>query len=403
MIKSRFAGLVLGSALVTAVYAHDPSPTPTATPAVYQNAVANTYAGTAPNDSLKGPGPSPSPTKSSFSKQLSSVLRPLIPTVVTKPPPSPAPNQVTAAPSPRSLKAVASPSPSLTKAMAVVQTPPRKEIASPVQMEIVGPPAPKLTKAEVSANVVKSIGTASVATSSRSVGPDTAGTTGNSSSLSYVSVKPLPNPSSAAQKTSVVPPTVAPAPSPTPEPVVGIVVSVQDQKLAVVVNGKIYRTYRISTSRYGEGDYYGSWRTPLGHLQVATKIGGAAPAGAVFRRRQLTGEVLAPNAPGRDPIISRIIWLRGTEEENKRAFQRCIYIHGTPQEEFLGRKASYGCIRMRSADVIEVFNWVGIGTTVAIVDEPIRRAVRDESGALVVRNEQQHVPVAEGSPSEANR
>jgi lipoprotein-anchoring transpeptidase ErfK/SrfK len=183
-----------------------------------------------------------------------------------------------------------------------------------------------------------------------------------------------------------------------------LIVSVHDQKLAVVVNGKIYRSYKISTSRYGEGDNFGSWQTPLGRLQVATKIGGAAPAGAVFHRRQPTGEILAANAPGRDPIISRIIWLRGTEQENKRAFQRCIYIHGTPQEAFLGRKASYGCIRMRSSDVIEVFNWVGIGTNVAIVDEPIRRAVRDfASEAMVARNDQKRVPEPVGSPSEANR
>jgi lipoprotein-anchoring transpeptidase ErfK/SrfK len=183
-----------------------------------------------------------------------------------------------------------------------------------------------------------------------------------------------------------------------------LVISVGDQKLAVVVNRKIYRTYKISTSRYGEGDNFGSWRTPLGHLQVATKIGAAAPAGAVFHKRQPTGEVLAANAPGRDPIISRIIWLRGTEEENRRAFQRCIYIHGTPQEEFLGKKASYGCIRMRSSDVIEVFNWVGIGTNVAIVEDPIRRAVKDlGTEAIVARNEQRRGPEPEGSPSEANR
>jgi hypothetical protein len=183
-----------------------------------------------------------------------------------------------------------------------------------------------------------------------------------------------------------------------------LIVSVHDQKLAVVVKGKIYRSYKISTSRYGEGDNFGSWQTPLGRLQVATKIGAAAPVGAVFHRRQPTGEILAANAPGRDPIISRIIWLRGTEQVNKRAFQRCIYIHGTPQEAFLGRKASYGCIRMRSSDVIEVFNWVGIGTDVAIVDEPIRRAVKDfGSEAMVARNDQKRGPEPVGSPSEANR
>ena len=83
------------------------------------------------------------------------------------------------------------------------------------------------------------------------------------------------------------------------------------------------------------------------------------------------------NAPGRDPIVSRIIWLRGLDYANKNAFHRCIYIHGTPQEDTLGTKASYGCIRMRSSDVVEVFNWITVGTEVAISDKPISRAVKE--------------------------
>jgi len=185
----------------------------------------------------------------------------------------------------------------------------------------------------------------------------------------------------------------APAPAPaaavTPAPDVRVVISVPDQKLAVLVNGRVSRSYKISTSRYGEGDSWGSWQTPLGHLEVANKIGGSAPAGAVFKSRQLTGEVLAPNAPGRDPIVSRIIWLRGMEMSNKHAYQRCIYIHGTPQETFLGRKASFGCIRMRSADVIEVYGWLNVGTDVSIVKQSISQAVRGVQGevkAALARN-----------------
>ena len=176
---------------------------------------------------------------------------------------------------------------------------------------------------------------------------------------------------------SPVRPVVTIAPVPAPAPSVELVISVADQKLAVVVNGKIFKDYHISTSRYGEGDNWGSWRTPTGVLQIAGKIGATAPAGAVFWRRQVTGEVLPANAPGRDPIVSRIIWLRGLEEGNRNAYKRCIYIHGTPQEAFLGRKASFGCIRMRSVDVIEVFNWVNIGTPVAILEDPLKRAVKE--------------------------
>ncbi|MBV8484170.1 MAG: L,D-transpeptidase family protein [Verrucomicrobia bacterium] len=198
-------------------------------------------------------------------------------------------------------------------------------------------------------------------------------------------------------------PIVSIAPAPAPAPSVELVVSVSDQKLAVVVNGRIFKDYRISTSRYGEGDNWGSWRTPTGILQIAGKIGASAPAGAVFWRRQVTGEVLPANAPGRDPIVSRIIWLRGLEEANRNAYKRCIYIHGTPQEAFLGRKASFGCIRMRSADVIEVFNWVNVGTPVAILEDPLKRAVKeaDKSVTLLAQNSPaslRNEPVAKNVP-----
>ena len=166
--------------------------------------------------------------------------------------------------------------------------------------------------------------------------------------------------------------------APTPAPVLEtqLVVSVPEQKLAVVVNDKVYKSYKISTSRYGEGDGLGSWCTPIGRLAVATKIGGSVPFGGVFQGRRYTGEVLSVNAPGRDPIVSRIIWLRGLDYATRNAFHRCIYIHGTPEEDDLGKKASYGCIRMRSSDMIEIFNWITIGTGVAIVDKAIGRAVR---------------------------
>jgi hypothetical protein len=182
-----------------------------------------------------------------------------------------------------------------------------------------------------------------------------------------------PSPSSAAS------PEPAPTPGPTPVPVfeTGLLVSIPEQKLAVVVNDKVYKTYKISTSRYGEGDARGSWCTPTGRLAVATKIGASVPFGGVFQGRRYTGEVLSINAPGRDPIVSRIIWLRGLDYGNKNAFHRCIYIHGTPQEDSLGKKASYGCIRMRSSDVIELFNWIPVGTEVTIVDKAITRAVKD--------------------------
>ena len=119
-------------------------------------------------------------------------------------------------------------------------------------------------------------------------------------------------------------------------------------------------TYPVSTSKFGLGDAPGSSGTPLGELEIAEKIGGGAPRGAVFKDRRRTGEIVAPDAPGRDPIVTRILWLRGRRAAKcATPIRRYIYIHGTPEERNIGQPASYGCIRMRSRDVIELFDIVG--------------------------------------------
>ena len=146
-----------------------------------------------------------------------------------------------------------------------------------------------------------------------------------------------------------------------------VIISVRDQKLMVMGNGAKLATYPVSTSKFGLGDDWGRMTTPLGFLQVAEKIGDHAPVGAVFRNRRFTGEILKPNAPGRDPVITRIIWLRGLEASNAHAFSRCIYIHGTPEEKLIGRPASYGCIRMKSRDVAALYAQLPSGAIVEIV------------------------------------
>jgi lipoprotein-anchoring transpeptidase ErfK/SrfK len=148
-----------------------------------------------------------------------------------------------------------------------------------------------------------------------------------------------------------------------------LIVSVRDQKLILVQNGGKVATYPVSTSMFGLGDTWGRMTTPLGYLAVEKKIGDNAPTGAVFHNRRFTGEVLQPNAPGRDPVTTRIIWLRGLEAQNAHAFQRCIYIHGTPQEKTIGRPASYGCIRMKSSDVAELYDRVPVGALVQITPD----------------------------------
>jgi lipoprotein-anchoring transpeptidase ErfK/SrfK len=154
-----------------------------------------------------------------------------------------------------------------------------------------------------------------------------------------------------------------------------IVISTRDQKLAVLDRGTLLATYPVSTSKFGLGDYLRSSRTPLGQLEVAKKIGDTAPLGAVFKDRVRTGEIVAPNSAGRDPIVTRILWLRGREAQNANAFGRYIYIHGTPEERLIGRPASYGCVRMRSTDIVQLYNVVGVGAAVTIVDAPLVSAV----------------------------
>ena len=154
-----------------------------------------------------------------------------------------------------------------------------------------------------------------------------------------------------------------------------IVISTRDQKLAVLDRGTLLATYPISTSKFGLGDSSRSSRTPLGQLAVAKKIGDNAPLGAVFKDRVRTGEIVAPNSPGRDPIVTRILWLRGREAQNANAFGRYIYIHGTPEERLIGMPASYGCIRMRSVDVVQLYNIVGVGAAVTIMETSLVGAI----------------------------
>jgi lipoprotein-anchoring transpeptidase ErfK/SrfK len=156
-----------------------------------------------------------------------------------------------------------------------------------------------------------------------------------------------------------------------------VVISVKDQKLALLEREKLVAIYPVSTSKYGLGDWRGSFRTPLGELEIAQKVGDGMPPGTVFKDRRRTGEIVLPNAPGRDPIVSRIIWLRGREPQNANAFGRDIYIHGTPEERNLGLPVSYGCVRMSSNDVIKLYDVVGLGAQVTIVDAPLDKIVPD--------------------------
>ena len=164
-----------------------------------------------------------------------------------------------------------------------------------------------------------------------------------------------------------------------------IIVSVADQELAFVAWGKVVKRFPISTSKFGTGDAVGSYRTPLGETFVSAKIGDGLPAGAVIKNRNATGEIVQANAPGRDAIVSRVIWLRGMDGTTANTRDRCIYIHGTAEEQRIGRRASFGCIRMRSKDVIALYSLVHIGDHVRISEKPLANFLPPEEPSLLAR------------------
>ena len=154
-----------------------------------------------------------------------------------------------------------------------------------------------------------------------------------------------------------------------------IKVDTATQCLEVHDAGKPQCRYRVSTSRFGNGSQQGSYRTPLGEHIVRAKIGSGLPPGSVFVGRRPTGEVYSPGCavhePNRDWILSRILWLSGKELGKNRlgsvdTMRRYIYIHGTAETHLLGQPASIGCIRMANEDVIELFDMIPVGCSVAI-------------------------------------
>ena len=154
-----------------------------------------------------------------------------------------------------------------------------------------------------------------------------------------------------------------------------VIISIPEQRMALLQDGAPLATYPVSTSKFGLGDLPGTSWTPLGKLEIAKKIGDGAPSGMAFKDRRPTGEIVPPDSPGRDIIVTRILWLKGDEAQNSRAYSRYIYIHGTPEERNIGLPVSYGCVRMRSADVIELFNTVGRGAKVEIANQPLEQLV----------------------------
>ena len=156
-----------------------------------------------------------------------------------------------------------------------------------------------------------------------------------------------------------------------------IAISIPDQTLELFDDaGRPLKRYSVSTAAKGAGEENGSNRTPRGRHVVRAKVGAGATANTVFVRRRPTGEIwtpeLAAQYPGRDWILTRILWLSGCEPGRNRlggvdTMRRYIYIHGSPDGVPMGTPGSIGCVRMRNADIVELFDLVPPYTPVDIV------------------------------------
>lgn len=154
-----------------------------------------------------------------------------------------------------------------------------------------------------------------------------------------------------------------------------LLIDVFSQKLFHFVDSKCTRVYIISTAANGVGEIEGSGQTPRGWHIVRAKVGDGAPLNSVFVSRRLTGEIYDPEisdpAPDKDWILTRILWLSGLEPGKNRlgkcdTMRRYIYIHGSPDIRVTGIPGSKGCIRMRSQDIVELYDSISVGTKVFI-------------------------------------
>jgi hypothetical protein len=158
-----------------------------------------------------------------------------------------------------------------------------------------------------------------------------------------------------------------------------IEISIPQQTLNLFDGDRVLvNSYSVSTAAKGAGCIKNSGCTPTGQHIIRAKIGAAEKLNAVFVGRRATGEICTPeliaNHPNRDWILTRILWLSGTEVGKNRlgnedTMQRYIYIHGTPDSTVMGKAGSHGCIRMRNADVVALFDLVQVGTSVIISND----------------------------------
>ncbi len=158
-----------------------------------------------------------------------------------------------------------------------------------------------------------------------------------------------------------------------------LLVSVARQQMTVFDEaGKVLREYPVSTAKAGVGEVSGSFQTPRGRHLIRAKIGAGQPENTVFVRRRPTGELWSPELleqfPDRDWILTRILWLSGTELGCNRlgcvdTMRRYVYIHGSPDTAEMGVPGSHGCVRMRNADIVDLFDLVPCYSEVVITED----------------------------------
>jgi len=154
-------------------------------------------------------------------------------------------------------------------------------------------------------------------------------------------------------------------------------ISIPQQALELTENGLVLKRYLVSTSKNGVGEKNGSFCTPRGRHIVRAKVGAGAPVNTIFVKRRPTGEIydaeLGLRYPGRDWMLTRLLWLSGCEPGFNRlgdvdTMRRYIYIHGSPDSAVMGKPGSIGCIRMCNRDLLELFDLVEPGTPVEITE-----------------------------------
>lgn len=153
--------------------------------------------------------------------------------------------------------------------------------------------------------------------------------------------------------------------NPQPDERWDIHVDIARQAVDLLLNDRPVKSWPASTSRFGTGFEEGSYKTPTGRFCIAEKIGDGAPSWMEFKGRKPTGAIASPGGE-HDAILTRILWLEGLDAANANTRQRYIYFHGTNREDLIGTPASHGCVRMRNADIVELFDTVPAGTPVTI-------------------------------------